>query len=58
MPNILYVLCHSAVAHCCRSEGKPHPRTYTPEDVTAATVKRLRGTIREAEPCYPSAALR
>lgn len=56
--DILSIPCDSAVAHGCRSEGKPHPRTYTPEDVTAATVKRLRGTIREAEPCYPSAALR
>lgn len=37
-----------------RSENKPHPYSYMPEDITVATIRRLRG----GEGCYPAAALR
>ena len=37
-----------------RSENKPHPWSYTPEEVNAATIRRLRAK----DGCYPAAALR
>ena len=48
-----------AVAHCCRSEGKPHPRTYTPEDVTAANSEAATGgPLGRQSPAIPQQALR
>ncbi|CAK0784365.1 hypothetical protein CVIRNUC_007569 [Coccomyxa viridis] len=46
--------CVGSLTNVDWSENKPHPWSYTPEEVNVATIRRLRAR----EGCYPAAALR